>query len=88
VGTAILGAGLWSQLDLAGNEYEWTLESDAPYVDPCVNCAVLIPGSDRISLGGACDGRAPDLLASNRSGRGNAPTFRDNGIGFRCARTP
>jgi formylglycine-generating enzyme required for sulfatase activity len=39
VGTATLGAGLWGQLDLAGDVLQWNLDWYAPsYADPCVDC--------------------------------------------------
>ena len=35
----VSGAGLWGQLDLAGNVWEWTLDSGLPYSSPCSDCA-------------------------------------------------
>jgi formylglycine-generating enzyme required for sulfatase activity len=40
VGTPTLGAGLWGQLDLAGDMLEWNLDSyGTTYVAPCADCA-------------------------------------------------
>jgi formylglycine-generating enzyme required for sulfatase activity len=42
VGTTLLGGGLWGQLDLAGDLWEWNLDwwfADA--LDPCTDCADL-----------------------------------------------
>ncbi len=41
VGTATLGAGLWGQLDLAGDLSEYELDSYAPFMSPCIDCANL-----------------------------------------------
>jgi len=52
VGSASLGAGLWGQLDLAGNLQEWALDYsyDFGFPDPCTDCALLLP------LEGGCTG--------------------------------
>ena len=90
VGTAALGAGLWGQLDLAGDVFEWTLDWDAPYVDPCTDCANLSSATaalpDRISRGGNFTGSESYLLPPTRNQ--NPPTYRSHDTGFRCARTP
>jgi formylglycine-generating enzyme len=47
VGTATLGAGLWGQLDMAGELFEWNLDwYYAIYVDPCTDCAYLLARAD------------------------------------------
>ena len=53
VGTAMLGAGRWGQLDLAGELAEWTLDYYAPYVDPCTDCVFLTDYSYRVVRGGS-----------------------------------
>ena len=86
VGTATLGAGLWGQLDLAGNVDEWTLDWYANFVDPCTDCAFTTAATFRVTRG--ADFMSPDafsLLASDRSWH-YMPTARLEG--FRCARTP
>jgi formylglycine-generating enzyme required for sulfatase activity len=87
VGTATLGAGLWGQLDLVGEVWEWNLDWYATtYVDPCTNCAYLTAASSRMMRGGGFSGSTANLLPQVRSG--NPPLGRMGGIGFRCARTP
>jgi formylglycine-generating enzyme required for sulfatase activity len=92
VGTPMLGAGRWGQLDLAGNLWQWNLDFDqGPLPDPCMNCASLSafpPGTDdglRIIQGGNFGYDAEFLLAEHRYE--NNPN-RDIRIGFRCARAP
>src|SRR5580693_6419764 len=42
VGTATMGAGVWGQLDLVGEVWQWTADwYRVAYVDPCVDCADL-----------------------------------------------
>jgi sulfatase modifying factor 1 len=88
VGTATLGAGLWGQLDLAGEVFDWTLDWYANYVDPCTDCARLTATSDRAVRGGSFGfgSNASYLLPPSRSH--DVPTIRFNYVGFRCARTP
>ena len=88
VGMATLGAGLWGQLDMAGEVWEWNLDGYATfYVDPCTDCAYLpTAASDRVQRGAPYDTDEVSLfptirwqwLASNRM-------FLS---GFRCARSP
>jgi sulfatase modifying factor 1 len=86
VGTATLGAGLWGQLDLAGNMNQWNLDWYTKYVTPCADCAFLSAGSDRVLRGGASDEIARYLLPPYRTG--NFATSSDYDVGIRCARTP
>jgi sulfatase modifying factor 1 len=89
VGTAMLGAGFWGQLDLAGNGGEWALDWDASYIDPCTDCADLTPSpfSGRVFRGASFGGYpASVLLVPTRDS--NPPTIRLNWDMFRCARTP
>jgi formylglycine-generating enzyme required for sulfatase activity len=84
VGTATRGAGLWGQMDMAGDVDEWALDWYAPYVDPCMNCAYLAPApaqASRVTRGG-------DFFESNTMYL--LPPYRTAGApytGFRCART-
>jgi formylglycine-generating enzyme required for sulfatase activity len=88
VGTATLGAGLWGQLDMAGNEFQWNLDwVDARY-DSCVtDCVNLTAVSGRVIRGGYfTDVSSSVLVPSYRLSE--YPTWRSYGIGLRCARTP
>jgi formylglycine-generating enzyme required for sulfatase activity len=89
VGTASLGGGAWGQLDLAGEVWEWNLDANRAYIDPCDNCATLDPAAiDRVIRGGFFQAPAwPNLTAANRSSDGAQGPRRDY-IGFRCARNP
>ncbi|MGD0677366.1 MAG: SUMF1/EgtB/PvdO family nonheme iron enzyme [Polyangiaceae bacterium] len=88
VGTAALGAGLWGQLDMVGNIYDWNLDTYiVPYVNPCTDCANLsAPAANKGCRGGDFHQATTDLQASMRSY--NPPTARGSNIGIRCARTP
>jgi formylglycine-generating enzyme required for sulfatase activity len=89
VGTASLGAGLWGQLDLAGNFWEWNLDfypDDAAFVDPCTNCAYLTPTATRVvKVGNFAEGPyyLPTWLRYDYD-----PSNREIYLGFRCARAP
>jgi len=92
VGIATLGVGMWGQLDLAGEVWEWTLDSYATYVDPCTDCAYLTASSGRVFRGGYFDFSASYLLPPVRD-FSLPPTSRDSDsdsfiTGFRCSRTP
>jgi formylglycine-generating enzyme required for sulfatase activity len=86
VGTATLGAGLWGQLDLAGNLAQWNLDYYADsYAVPCTDCANLTAGTWRVIRGGEFYGAAWLMIPAVRfpSGRDRASDY-----GFRCARPP
>ncbi len=94
VGTASLGAGLWGQLDLAGNVSQWALDwssaTAAPsFIDPCVDCVNLAPASQQIETGSDfySTGLVPLTPLSGALGQ-LGRTARDAGTGFRCARAP
>jgi sulfatase modifying factor 1 len=100
VGTAPMGAGLWGQLDLAGDGWELVLDSvstdlDAPYTTPCTDCVASIEPSDlplghviRGSLVGT-DSSQSDLHPWVRMQMlGDTDNLNGQGFGFRCARTP
>jgi formylglycine-generating enzyme required for sulfatase activity len=87
VGTATSGAGLWGQLDLVGEVWEWGLDwYSANYADPCTDCAVLTASSQRVVRGGTFSSGSAPLQASY--GYGTFPDRRSYGFGLRCARSP
>jgi sulfatase modifying factor 1 len=95
VGTATLGAGLWGQLDLAGDMWEWILDWEVTYVSPCTDCAYLTEPStsepERLLKGGAfltplSFSQPAFAYSESPSSRGNIDY--DDHFGFRCARTP
>jgi sulfatase modifying factor 1 len=85
VGTATQGAGVWGQLDLAGNVWEWNLDSYAAYVDPCADCANLAATASRLVRGGYFYVPATILLPPNRND--SPAAYRSNCLGLRCARS-
>jgi formylglycine-generating enzyme len=92
VGTPSQGAGLWGQLDLAGDMNEWNLdEEQGTYVDPCTDCAYLSTSASLTDVafrGGYFAGNPEDqsaLLSASVSGIDPVDRFY---IGLRCARTP
>jgi formylglycine-generating enzyme required for sulfatase activity len=85
VGTAALGAARWGHLDLAGELWEWNLDWEGWYADPCTDCAYLTPAIGRIERGGGFSGSQAGLPPPLRS---NDLSERFYGAGLRCARTP
>ncbi len=88
VGYAAQGAGLWGQLDLAGDVWQWNMDWRAySYVDPCVDCAdFTATPSGRVFRGGDFSSDASNLLPPLRMSA--APEVHQYTLGFRCARTP
>jgi sulfatase modifying factor 1 len=86
VGTATLGAGMWGQLDLAGEVNTWTMDWFATYVDPCDNCSELQGTSAIIIRGGAFVSATSALLPPSRDTL--VETGRNYEVGLRCARAP
>jgi formylglycine-generating enzyme required for sulfatase activity len=90
VGFASAGRGAWGHWDMAGEMSEWTLDWDAPYADPCVDCATV--GADaktgtRVDRGGGFFDPTPALLhAAARHSRNPLAGYPD--VGVRCARSP
>jgi formylglycine-generating enzyme len=81
-----VGDGRFGQSDLAGNVWEWTLDSDAPYVTPCVDCSNVAPLGSPVTRGGSFGVSGPAVISSYRSP--SLPDVRDNSVGVRCARSP
>jgi sulfatase modifying factor 1 len=82
------GDGAFGQADLAGNVWEWSLDSWANYVTPCIDCTYLTEGTFplRVIRGGAHDDNAAGVLVSYSFGF--APTQASATFGVRCARAP
>ena len=87
VGSVPAGAGLFKQLDLAGNFTEWALDWHLPYVAACVDCANFSPGATtRVIRGGDLNDGATMIQTAYRTSF--APANRSTNLGFRCARSP
>jgi formylglycine-generating enzyme required for sulfatase activity len=91
VGSNVNGAGRWGHLDLAGNVFEWTLDTQGVdllvYPTPCADCANLVspPGTtDRMLRSGAYDRGIALLRAATRTSSRPGSGFPEFGI--RCAR--
>jgi formylglycine-generating enzyme required for sulfatase activity len=92
VGAATLGAGLWGQLDLAGELWEWNLDWDHTNVDPCTDCAYLTATINHRAQGGSFMYAAAGLVPPYRGSF--SPPYRSGNIyyggyaGIRCSRSP
>ncbi len=88
VGSAPAGHGVWDQLDLTGNVFEWTLDyaSDAIPL-PCADCAETTSGTQRGFRGGGWDTRDPSGLFSYTWTFSPAALAHAD-VGVRCARGP
>jgi len=100
VGTHRAGDGRWGHADLAGNVWEWTLDTvspdavlpteGAPYCSPaglpmpCDDC-VAAGGDARVLRGGGWG--LPDRGMAVAIRRGGLPGDREHVFGFRCARS-
>jgi formylglycine-generating enzyme required for sulfatase activity len=95
VGTALLGAGYWGQLDLVGDEVEWVLDV---YPGPGLNAC---PGDDcayvSVNNLGVAEETTPNRrvqgcdwysYCSPHTLQGRPALNADTYKGFRCARTP
>jgi formylglycine-generating enzyme required for sulfatase activity len=82
------GDAKYGQADLAGNVYEWALDSyQTPYSNPCTDCADLTPNTERVIRGGYFFNLASVVRGGFRD-YGAAPNARTRSTGARCARTP
>jgi formylglycine-generating enzyme required for sulfatase activity len=87
VGTAKLGVGRWGQLDLAGDVWQWNLDSYGdPYTEPCVDCAHLDAASRAALRGGDYFFGVETLSPSYRDYSDRSVRLRS--LGIRCARAP
>jgi formylglycine-generating enzyme required for sulfatase activity len=86
VGTALLGAGRWGQLDLAGDMFQWDLDVHFALANPCSDCANVLPGPFRTRRGGDYSVDMSTLLVAYNPF--SEPGYRSDGTGFRCARSP
>jgi len=86
VGTSAAGAGRWGQLDLAGDVWEWNLDWYAAYAGPSTDGAHLEASLFRVFRGGNFNSGTSYLRPPYRFYY--PPTFREYGVGLRCARGP
>jgi formylglycine-generating enzyme required for sulfatase activity len=86
VGTATSGAGLFGQLDLSGNMWQWNLDWHDTSYAPCTDCADTTITDSRVFRGGLFNYRESYLLPPSRLY--GPPATRNVYAGIRCARTP
>ena len=89
MGTKPAGDGKWTQSDLGGNMYEWTLDWYAdPYLqNPCSNCANLTSIGFRVLRGGYYDDAVTGVRSASRVYYLiGIPDNRNGQNGLRCAR--
>jgi formylglycine-generating enzyme required for sulfatase activity len=90
VGSKPSGDARWGQSDLAGNVWEWTLDTYSPtYPSPCMDCACLdcpnvIVDRERVIRGGEFRNAPSGLRTGLRFS--TLPSYPGDSLGFRCAR--
>ncbi len=86
VGSRPAGKAKWGHLDLAGNMWERVLDIYVdPYETPCLNCANLSGGTERVYRGGGFLSEAPTSMET-RIRYDLDPSSDSVDVGFRCAR--
>ncbi len=88
VGFKVPGNGRYGQSDLAGNVWEWVLDSFPPTTgDVCNDCVVFDASTtQRTALGGGFHSAPPTLAGDFLSA--DPSDYFDLSNGFRCARPP
>jgi formylglycine-generating enzyme required for sulfatase activity len=84
VGSKSVGAGRYTQQDLAGSMWEWALDWYASYTATCNDCANLTDAVSRTTRGGGYGSGASGLPVAGRLGV--APASHYDNTGFRCAK--
>jgi formylglycine-generating enzyme required for sulfatase activity len=88
VGSAPMGAGVWGQLDLGGEVFEWVLDSFWFFPNPCVDCAFMnLSVNDYRSVRGGAFNVSGNYLSGAQRFYGT-PQNPAGPTGFRCARAP
>jgi formylglycine-generating enzyme required for sulfatase activity len=77
------GTSKWGNIELAGNAWDWVVDVNGVYPDPCDDCAALSSTGNRVIRGGDYHDVAMSLRAAFRSSE--PPQFRGS-VGVRCAR--
>jgi formylglycine-generating enzyme len=77
VGSYDAGVSRWGQFDLAGNVWEWTLDTDRGYETPCADCAAISDDASapRVLRGGSFYNPASLLLTAHRNPWPSDPEF-------------
>ncbi|HEV3190962.1 MAG TPA: formylglycine-generating enzyme family protein [Polyangiaceae bacterium] len=89
VGSAPQGAGLWGQLDMAGDAAEWTLDLTVSPPPTCTDCAFLTNGDVyRAVHGGAFNDDTTHIAPLISQAYDPSQRLGYVAPGFRCARIP
>jgi formylglycine-generating enzyme required for sulfatase activity len=87
VGSVPAGNGKYGNADMAGNVSEFVIdESDATYLNPCVDCADITPGNFRSIRGGNYESVVANIAVGYRDSAQYQSLFEN--VGFRCAHAP
>ncbi len=87
VGSAPAGAAKWGHLDMAGNVFEWVLDTYvASYFNPCTDCSYLEPAESHVLRGGAFFSEVKFMATKIRGGNKSEEHWPN--FGLRCARAP
>jgi formylglycine-generating enzyme len=87
VGSVPAGNSKYGNADMAGNVSEFVIdESDAAYLNPCVDCADLTPGYDRSIRGGNYESPVANIAVGYRDSAQYQSLYEN--VGFRCAHAP
>lgn len=87
VGSKPAGNARWGHADVAGNVFEWALDSfEHTYPTPCDDCASLNNNLFRAFRGGSFFGEDDILMTTYRSS--TQPHAANAALGIRCARLP
>ena len=89
VGQRPAGKARWGHHDLAGGAWEWAFDSFGAYPDgSCEGCVSAKPNGTRVFRGGNHRSDAGKLRAAQRAYfTTDMGAYRDDNIGFRCARS-
>ncbi len=87
-GSVPAGAGKWGQTDLAGNVWEWALDSYGVDLPGCADCTTAVTSDGHHVLSGGSFYDASQYLAVAHVGSDDPASRPGYPYGVRCARAP